>query len=151
MKAIRVRRILVRRYVCAAALFLAGSAPGTAEVRIRSSPGGEVLSYLSLFDVVRRSGERVIIDGPCLSACTLVLSVVPSSRICMSKRAVLGFHAAIAVDRRGHQYSAAAETRVIPQTYPAPVRAWLARHGGLSRKLLLLRGRELAAMYSSCT
>ncbi len=66
----------MRRYVYAAALFLAASAPGSADVRIRSSPGGEVLSHLTLFELVRKSGERVIIDGPCLSACTLVLSVV---------------------------------------------------------------------------
>ena len=142
----------IRRAVTySVALLLLATTYGSADVRIRSSAGGEVFSYLTLFEVVRKSGERVIIDGPCLSACTLVLSVVPSSRICMTKRAVLGFHAAIAVDRRGHQYSAPAETRVIAQTYPAPARAWLARHGGLSRKLLLLRGRELAAMYSSCT
>ncbi len=57
---------------------------------IRSSPGGEVLSYLSLFELVRKSGERVIIDGPCLSACTLVLSVVPGNRICVTRKAVLG-------------------------------------------------------------
>ena len=141
----------MRRYVCAAALFLAGSAPGTAEVRIRSSPGGEVLSYLSLFDVVRKSGERVVIDGPCLSACTLVLSVVPGDRICVTRRAILGFHAAIAVDRHGRQYSASDATRVIVETYPAPVRAWIGRHGGLSRKVLWLRGRELAAMYALCS
>ena len=141
----------MRQYVCAAALFLVASGPGSADVRIRSSPGGEVLSYLSLFEVVRKSGERVIIDGPCLSACTLVLSVVPDDRICVTRRAILGFHAAVAVDRTGQRYSASAATRVIAETYPAPVRAWITRHGGLSRKVLLLRGRELAAMYPSCS
>jgi len=118
---------------------------------IRSSPGGEVLSYLSLLELVRKSGERVIIDGPCLSACTLVLSVVPGNRICVTRKAVLGFHAAIAVDRHGRQYSASEATRVIAETYPAPVRAWIGRHGGLSRRVLLLRGRELTAMYPSCS
>jgi hypothetical protein len=141
----------VRRLACATALLLMASGAGFTDVRIRSSPGGEVFSYLSLFEVVRKSGERVIIDGPCLSACTLVLSVIPSSRICATRRAVLGFHAAIAVDRQGHRYSASAATRVIADTYPAPVRAWIVRHGGLSRKLLLLRGRDLAAMYPSCS
>src|SRR4030081_3311903 len=136
------RKISMRRYSFAAAMFLVVSTAASAEVRIRSSPGGEVLSYLSLFEVVRKSGERVIIEGPCLSACTLVLSVVPGSRICVTRRAVLGFHAAIAVDGTGHRYSASAATRVIAETYPAPVRAWIGRHGGLSRKLLLLRGRE---------
>src|SRR5262249_25082684 len=58
----------------------------------------------------------------CLSACTLVLSIVPSRRICVTPRAVLGFHAAIAVDRAGHRYSASGATRVIAETYPAPIR-----------------------------
>src|ERR1700730_6485263 len=145
------RRISVRQYVYAAALFLVASAPGSADVRIRSSPGGEVLSYLTLFELVRKSGERVIIDGPCLSACTLVLSVVPGNRICVTRKAVLGFHAAIAVDRHGRHYSASEATRVIAETYPAPVRAWIGRHGGLSQRVLLLRGRELTAMYRSCS
>jgi hypothetical protein len=148
----RINRGNIRRAIAySAVLLLLATTCGSADVRIRASTGGEVFSYLTLFEAVRKSGERVIIDGPCLSACTLVLSVVPSSRICMTKRAVLGFHAAIAVDRSGRRYSAPAETRVIAQTYPPPVRAWLARHGGLSRKLLLLRGRELGAMYPSCT
>jgi hypothetical protein len=135
----------------ALALVLAAFAPASAEVRIKSSPGGEVTSYLTLFELVRRSGDRVVIDGPCLSACTLVLSVVPSRRICVTRRAVLGFHAAIAVDREGRRFSAADATRVIADAYPAPVRAWITRHGGLSRKLLLLRGRELAAIYPACS
>jgi hypothetical protein len=141
----------VPRYWFAVAALLVALTPASADVRIRSSAGGEVGSYLTLFELVRQSGERVVIDGPCLSACTLVLSIVPSRRICVTRRAILGFHAAIAVDRAGHQFSASDATRVIAETYPAPVRAWLSRHGGLSRRLLLLRGRELAALYSTCT
>ena len=63
--------------IIALALLLASGAAARAELRIVSSPGGEVGSYLRLFAMVRQSGERVIIDGPCLSACTLVLSAVP--------------------------------------------------------------------------
>jgi hypothetical protein len=141
----------VRRSWFAAALLLIAIAPASADLRIQSSPGGEVGSYLVLFELVRQSGERVVIDGPCLSACTLVLSIVPSRRICVTPRAVLGFHAAIAVDQHGHHFSASAATRVIAETYPAPVRAWITRRGGLSHRLLPLRGRELAAIYPSCS
>ena len=35
-----------------------------------------------------------MIDGACLSACTLVLGIVPRERICVTQRAMLGFHAA---------------------------------------------------------
>ncbi|HEV2954703.1 MAG TPA: hypothetical protein VGX95_01175 [Xanthobacteraceae bacterium] len=129
---------------------LAAVAPAFAEVRILSSPGGEVTGYLRLFEAVRATGERVVIDGPCLSACTLLLSTIPNDRICVTRRAVLGFHAARAVDRRGRIYAAPEATRVVAATYPAPVRAWIRRHGGLTARLILLRGRELAAIYPRC-
>lgn len=123
-----------------------------AEVRIEASPGGDVVPFLEFFSTLRRSGERVVIDGPCLSACTLVLSTIPKSRICATRRAVLGFHAPAVLDRRGRRYPAEAKaaTRIVTETYPAPVRAWIARHGGLSHRLLLLRGRDLAAIYPVC-
>ncbi|MDU1693148.1 MAG: hypothetical protein E6848_26540, partial [Bradyrhizobium sp.] len=104
----------------------------------------------SLFEKVRASGERVVIDGPCLSACTLVLSLVPEDRICVTRRAVLGFHAARSVDRRGRTYAEPEASKLVLQTYPAPVRGWIARRGGLTSRLLMLRGRELKAMYASC-
>ena len=67
--------------------------PARADVRILASPGGEVGSYIKLFSVLRQSGQRVIVDGPCFSACTLVLSSIPRNRICVTPKAVLGFHA----------------------------------------------------------
>jgi len=100
---------------------------------------------------VRQSGERVIIDGPCLSACTLVLSTIPSNRICVTRRAVLGFHAPRMVDRKTGRSSRAPEaTRIVINSYPAKVRAWIKKRGGLSQRLILLRGRELAALYRHC-
>jgi len=124
--------------------------PAQAEVRILASPGGQVGPFLDLFEQVRESGERVVIDGPCLSACTLVLSMVPSDRICVTRRAVLGFHAARSIDRRGRMYAEPEASELVLEAYPAPVRGWIRHRGGLSSRLLLLRGRELAAIYPSC-
>jgi hypothetical protein len=126
------------------------SMPARADIRILSSPGGEVGPFLELFEQVRASGERVVIDGPCLSACTLVLSMVPSDRICVTRRAVLGFHAARSVDRRGRMYAEPEASELVLEAYPAPVRSWISRRGGLTSRLLLLRGRELAAIYPRC-
>ena len=39
--------------------------PADAEVRILSSPGGQVGTFLDLFEGIRQTGERVVIDGPC--------------------------------------------------------------------------------------
>jgi hypothetical protein len=91
-----------------------------------------------------------VIDGPCLSACTLVLSIVPDNRICVTRRAVLGFHAARSIDRRGQLYAEPEASREVLAAYPAPVRGWISRRGGLTSRLLLLRGRELAAIYPTC-
>ena len=138
------------RAIITLVLLLVSLAAARAELRIVSSAGGEVGPYLRLFAVVRQSGERVIIDGPCLSACTLVLSTIPQDRICVTPRAVLGFHAARWIDQQGRQYAAPDETRLVTATYPPGVRAWIKRNGGLTQKLILLRGRQLAALYPHC-
>src|SRR3954471_10055308 len=121
-----------------------------ADVRILASPGGEVGPFLQLFERVRASGERVVIDGPCLSACTLVLDMVPNDRICVTRRAILGFHGARSVDRQGRTYAEPEASALVLEAYPAPVRNWIVRRGGLNSRLLLLRGRELAAIYPRC-
>jgi hypothetical protein len=121
-----------------------------ADVRILESPGGQVGPFLDMFDKVAASGERVVIDGPCMSACTLVLSVVPHERICVTRRAVFGFHAARSMDRRGRTYAEPEASELVLEAYPGPVRDWIIRHGGLTSRVLLLRGRELSAMYRPC-
>jgi len=124
--------------------------PAAAAVRIHASNGGQIGPYMALFALMRDSGERIIIDGPCLSACTLVLSVVPHERICVTRRAVLGFHAAWTPDRRGRPLTHSKATHLMMATYPAPIRAWISRHGGLTSRSLWLRGRELTSLYPVC-
>jgi hypothetical protein len=141
---------IVKAIFLAAALCGFVSPPTQAEVRILASPGGQVGPFLELFERVRASGERVVIDGPCLSACTLVLSMVPPDRICVTRRAILGFHAARSVDPAGRMYAEPEASELVLEAYPAQVRGWIRRRGGLTSRLLLLRGRELAAIYPSC-
>ena len=140
----------MQRIVLAIVVSLMALVPARADVRILSSPGGEVREYLEIFEMLRQSGERIVIDGPCLSACTLVLSTIPQNRICVTRRAVLGFHAARWIDRAGRTYAAANETQMLVATYPDAVQAWIKRRGGLKRKAIFLRGRELAALYPRC-
>ncbi len=140
---------VVKAALVASAL-LAVLAPARAEVRILASPGGAVGPFLELFDRVRASGERVVIDGPCLSACTLILSTVPHDRICVTRRAVLGFHAARSIDQRGRLFAEPEASQAVLEAYPAPVRGWISSHGGLTSRLLLLRGRDLTAIYPRC-
>jgi hypothetical protein len=143
-------RTILAKHLLLAFLLSTIASPAAAEVRILASPGGEVGPFLELFERVRASGETVVIDGPCLSACTLVLSTVPNNRICVTRRAVLGFHAARSMDSRGRLYAEPQASAAVLETYPSPVRGWIRRHGGLTSRILLLRGRELAAIYPVC-
>ena len=143
-------RMARMKMVLAAIALGAAVSPALAEIRILASPGGQVGPFIELFDKVRASGERVVIDGPCLSACTLVLMTVPTERICVTRRAVLGFHAARSIDGRGRIYAEPEASQAVLEAYPAPVRSWISRRGGLTSRLLLLRGRELAAIYPRC-
>ena len=137
--------------VVATVLAVAAMLPASADVRIRSSPGGAVEAYLAAFARVRQSGQRVVIDGPCLSACTLVLSTIPRNRICVTRRAVLGFHAPRWYDlQSGRTTRAPDATRAVTATYPAGVRAWIKKRGGLTQKVIYLRGKELSALYPRC-
>jgi hypothetical protein len=134
----------------ALALALSVSA-ASADMRIVNDPGGEVSSYVEKFQEARDSGERIVIDGPCLSACTLLTGIVPRDHICVTSRAVLGFHAASYYDDASQSLVPTRQgSRLVMQYYPAQIRSWITRHGGLTPQLITLRGRELSALYHSC-
>jgi hypothetical protein len=123
----------------------------SADVRITNDQGGEIVSYLSKYRQMRASGERLVIDGPCLSACTLFTVFIPRNRVCVTPRAVLGFHAASYYDdARRSLVPTRAGTRLVLRLYPPEIRRWIERHGGLTPRIIALRGRELAALYDTC-
>lgn len=117
---------------------------------ISDDVGGRMKDYTTHFERVRDSGEPVVISGTCVSACTMVLGFVPSDRICATDKAVLGFHAAWMFDNAGNRVVSTSGTQDLMNTYPAPVRAWIARQGGLTPKMMYLRGRDLAAIVAPC-
>jgi hypothetical protein len=133
-----------------AVVLAALGASSASALRITSDAGGQIGPYLENLAALRSSGERVIIDGPCLSACTMVLGVIPRDRICITRRARLGFHAAWHPGDNGRTVPSRGGTQLLMEIYPQQVRTWIARHGGLSGRMLFLHGRELAAMYPTC-
>jgi hypothetical protein len=122
----------------------------SATKRISGDAGGQIGPYLENLVALRSSGERVVIDGPCLSACTMVLGVIPRNRICVTPRARLGFHAAWHPDDSGRPIVSRGGTQLLMEVYPAAVRRWIARRGGLNQRMMYLSGRELASMYPVC-
>ena len=62
--------IQFRLLLCTAMLACCATS-ALATMRIVEDGGGQVGKYLQAFSKVRSTGERVIIDGDCLSACGL--------------------------------------------------------------------------------
>jgi len=134
-----------------AAMMALATLPASATIRITSDPGGQIGPYLENLASLRSSGERVVIDGPCLSACTMVLGVIPRDHLCVTPRARLGFHTAWRPDdATGRPVVSRDGTQLLMSVYPQPVRNWIARRGGLSPHMMYLTGRELVSMYPAC-
>ena len=145
----RERRMRISAAVLGVVIVVAAVSPGLSAVRITSDPGGQIGPYMAKLDALRNSGQSVIIDGSCLSACTMVLGVIPRDRLCVTPRARLGFHAAWRLEA-GRQVTSPDGTELLMSAYPQPVRDWIARRGGLSPHLMYLSGNELASMYPVC-
>ena len=126
------------------------SAAPAASVVITSDKGGQIGTYVARYGKVRQRGERVVIDGVCLSACTIVVGMIPPERLCATRNAVLGFHAAWLPDGEGRMQPNSEGTQVLMKFYPPNLRQWIARRGGLNSQLMLLQGRELAAIVPPC-
>jgi hypothetical protein len=140
-----------RGLLLCAAVLASGIVPASATMRIAEDRGGQIGHYLQAFAMLRSTGENVVIDGNCLSACTLVLGLIPSSKICATERARFGFHAAWMPDPEGRPVTSSMGTRALWNIYPSSVRHWINRHGGLSRRMIFLEGRDLHGIVRSCS
>ena len=139
-----------RAFIACAAFLALATTEASATMRISDDVGGRIGAYVEQFSQVKQTGERVVIDGACLSACTLVLGIVPRNRICVTRRAMLGFHAAWMPGPEGKPIHSAAGTAALWELYPEHVKRWINSRGGLSAKMMFLRGRELSSMYAEC-
>jgi hypothetical protein len=137
--------------VLASLLMTASTAFG--DYRITRDHGGLVDEYKAKYAIIRDRGERIIIDGICNSACTLVLGIVPLNRICVTPRASLGFHQAY-YDKSltmGVKVTSYAGTADLMSYYPETVREWITRHGGLTTDMKKVKnGPDLWAIVDPC-
>ena len=121
-----------------------------AVVRIADDRGGRIGTYVDRYQGMRTSGESVIIDVLCASACTIVLGAIPHDRICVTSHATLGFHAAWDFGANGRAITNPEATQMLYSMYPSAVRHWIAQRGGLTPRMIFLRGKELLSMYRPC-
>jgi hypothetical protein len=136
--------------VLAAMFLLAGASASHALVRIANDRGGQIGRYVDRYEKLRASGQAIIIDGLCASACTIVLGAIPYNKICVTPKANLAFHAAWDFGARGRAIPNPWATKDLFSMYPTQVRRWITNRGGLSPHTMFLRGRQLEAMYRPC-
>lgn len=110
--------------------------------------GGQIGEYVYSYERIRDRGEPVVVQGTCLSACTLVLGIVPASRMCVENSAMFGFHAAWLPDETGRPQTSALGTQALLKIYPSDIRELIRKRGGLKKKMFFVRGDELPSRYS---
>ena len=134
-------------------LFVLAAVPARADLHITRDHGGYVEEYKAKYARIRDNHERVIIDGICNSACTLVFGIVPMNKICVTPRASLGFHQAY-YDKAftfGIKVTSSEGTSDLMSYYPDTVKDWIRRNGGLTTEMKKIKnGTELWKIVDPC-
>ena len=110
--------------------------------------GGILDDHYKTYTEYRQNGDRVVIDGMCMSACTMVLGLIPRERLCATEHAMFGFHSAT----WGNQYSADG-TAFIWKTYPLKLQEILGVHGwtgGPHPHFIFLNRDDLNGLVRAC-
>src|ERR1700739_164444 len=135
------------------AFSLVAATPAHALLHITRGHGGYVEEYKERYKHVRDSGERVVIDGICNSACTLVFGIVPMNKICVTPKASIGLHQAY-YDKAftfGIKVTSTEGTSDLMSYYPDSVKEGLRRHGGATTEMKKLKnGEELWKIVDPC-
>ena len=134
-------------------LLCLAAGPVRADLHITRDHGGYVEEYKEKYARIRDHHERVIIDGICNSACTLVFGIVPMNKICVTPRASLGFHQAY-YDKAftfGIKVTSTEGTSDLMSYYPDSVKDWIRRNGGLTTEMKKIKnGGELWKIVDPC-
>ena len=102
--------------------------------------GGRVAAYDARWSNLARRDVSVRIVGPCQSACTVLLGHIPRSRICVTPEASFGFHLA----KLPHA------TATLWSAYPADIKAWINRHGGLTSDFVWMGAPDVYRFFRKC-
>jgi hypothetical protein len=134
-------------------VMVAAAAPARADLHITRDHGGYIEEYKAKYQQIRDTHQRVIIDGICNSACTLVFGIVPLNKICVTPRASLGFHQAY-YDKAftfGIKVTSLEGTSELMSYYPDTVKDWIRRNGGLTTEMKKIKnGVELWKIVDPC-
>ena len=112
--------------VTLAALVASPAMAGT--VRLSNERGGTITLHVLRYQQLAASGDQVVLERICQSACTMILGIVPRERLCATPGTVFRFHAANYRSRDGIRSQNDSYTQVMANYWPANVKAWVARH-----------------------
>jgi hypothetical protein len=143
----------MRRAVTVLAALLFASSPSFAALRISFDPGGRLIEYIEKYTMLRDAEAKIIIDGMCISACTLITGIMPDDSVCVTQSARLVFHSA-----KGGDLHSSEGTRLAWHIYPEKVRTILRARGwdgddstkNEHPDLIYVEGAELRAIYRDC-
>ena len=130
-------------------------APGVVRLG-RYDSGGFLANYLADLEKLKRLGVRQLqLDAACASACTVYLRL--GNRVCVTKRARIGFHRITLLGRtrfgpiRARLKSAERNYNdKFLQRLPANIRSWRGIRNGLPRRMVWLKGEEAARRIGRC-
>jgi hypothetical protein len=109
-------------------------------IDISDGNGGLISAYQNQWAALAAQGVRVRIVGPCVSACTILLSYVSRRNICVTPNAYLGFHWA----------TTAFHTQELWSAYPPDIRQWISQHGGLTDHVIWLQAPAIYRYFRRC-
>ena len=121
---------------------------------IRHNEGGRIDGFVAAAQAVRAGAvRRVVIDGPCLSAC-VIFADIARERVCVTDRAQFGFHKArlYAVQPA---YGGRSHYREVSRQDPrhsADIDGWVRRNGGYPHEgYLIMNVREASRIWQRCS
>ena len=111
--------------------------------------GGEIESFQAAAREAKRTGRRVVINGPCLSACAIFADVA-RSRVCITSKAKFGFHKGYVLD----QPTAGGRYRLVKRFTPSHSRDitnWVKNNGGFpTRGFNFMRASAAKQIWHPC-
>lgn len=109
---------------------------------IKRNPGGEISAFEAAAREIKSSGRRVVVDGPCYSACA-ILADIARGNVCVTSRAKFGFHQGYVVGRVKVGGPLKLIGRFKP-THSTDIDRWVAKNGGFPRKGFRIMGVKQA-------
>jgi hypothetical protein len=163
MKALK-RALAGALMLCALTPALAKTTPvefasGRAATFITDDPGGVIVDFVKKYSDMRDAGTNVVIDGECVSACTILLGVLRPDKVCVTPDASFGFHSASSITRgpgKPPVIEHAQEISVLVYNmYPGRLRAYLAHEGWSGANphpdVIWVKGKQLQKFIRPCT